>query len=179
MVSYLLKLNAASFVEDKTRLGGDFNIKALFEQEPGHAMFVFMDLDFVLCKDPRNESSFILCFEMTNDWSANTRYESDMMKILSKFKLDDSVEKIMINHLNDFLLLKKPLQDRFKESEKPDVLKIIQLNKKFPHFNLDWLKMINSQRFKKSQLTDDDEIWIKNPELIQNLLDLIVNMDKK
>lgn len=179
MIAYLQKLNGLPFIFKNTSTDDNFDIKTLFEQEPGHSINVFMDHIFLLCKNPINDSSDILCFRTTNDWGSSTRYESDMEYTLTKFNIQESLKKDMIKDLTVFLSLKERLQEKLKAAGRSEILKISQLNRRFHQFNLDWLKMINSQLLKKSQLTEEDEILIENPELIQNLLILISYLDTR
>ena len=59
----------------------------------------------------------------------------------------------------------------------PGIFTISTLNN-YTHNTFDWLVMINSQLTIESQLTDDSEIYIENPELILKLLELIKDTPK-
>lgn len=181
MISYLNELGGSPLVTNGTWDDESFDIRKLFYHSTDHATFLFLDHRFARCKDPRDEMNEIVCFKMNNGWRFNNKVENDTLDILKAFDslINDDVKKAAVKDFLDFLFIKKPLQDKLIQQAKPEVMKIDEMAIRFPNLDIDWLKVLNTQLMKTSQLSKDDEILIGNPKLMQELLEALGEINKR
>lgn len=184
IMSYLRQSGGSPLITNGHWNEKNFDIKTLFEQEPESSLWIFLDQFLSRCDDPRDNSNAsssteILCIKTDDTWRYLKREEQDSRDILKLFKLDDDVKERAFNDYNNFLMNKKPVQVELTGKKESEVLKIKDLKTKFPELNLNWLKIINNQLLRQSQVTEDDDILMGKPDLLRALLTLLVDMDKK
>lgn len=179
IISYLRQSGGSPLATNGKWNEKNFDVETLFEQEPESALWIFLDQFLSRCDDPRDNSTEILCFKADDKWRFIKREEQDSKDILKLFKLDDDVKEDAFNDYNNFLMKKQPVQVELTGKREMEVLKIKDLKKKFPELNLNWLKIINNQLLRQSQVTEDEEILLGKPDLMRALFALLVDMDKK
>jgi hypothetical protein len=179
MISYLLELGGSPILNNGTWDNERFDLQNLFYREPDHATFLFLDHKLLRCKDPRNTSSKVLCFRMNNGWKFGEKVENDTLDILKPLQLDSDVKVAAVKNFIEFLQIKRPLQNKFSKTGKAKIVQIKNLKEMFPNLDLDWLKIVNLQLMEHSQKSEDDEIMIENPELMQQLATVLTKLDKK
>lgn len=178
-MSYMRQSGGSPLITNGNWNEKNFDIKTLFEQEPESSLWIFLDQFLSRCNDPRDNSTEILCIKADDTWRYIKREEQDSRDILKLFKLDDDVKARAFNDYNNFLMKKKPVQVELSGKKETEVLKIKDLKTKFPELNLNWLKIINNQMLRQSQVTEEDDILMGKPDLLRALLTLLVDMDKK
>ena len=154
----------------------NFEIDTLFEAQTNHAMTLFFDHFLNRCKFENIEK---LCLKMKIFWRYNKEVKIDLPNILKPLKLPEEQKEQAVNDFLNFLLIKQPIQMEFRNLSAPEIIKIKDLNRKFPEVQLDWLNLVNKQLLSRSKVTEDDEILIENPKLLGELLKAFAKLDKK
>ncbi|KAG5667502.1 hypothetical protein PVAND_015481 [Polypedilum vanderplanki] len=176
-----------NFNEDELWTGGNFNINKFFEVEPYHALSLFFDYEIKRCDNDK------ICFKRSNLWNY---IEDDYFEVFYEFlrTLDDAfrmgpkMKKILINdvykpsvrRVQEFMKIRGIILDKHRNKGKTKII-IKSLQFKFSgKLEIDWLKIINSQLFEESKLTENDEIIIDGGiDLLEKLVKILIEMDKK
>lgn len=176
--SYLMKLGGAPLLTNGSWNDEAFNISTLFTSEPDLATKLCLGHHLMHCKDPRNASREILCFENDDTIVITETLVTDTMYVLKHLKLDSAAMEEGLATFVQFLILQRSLRVTF--SDYPfKVINIRDLKKAFPMIPMmDWLKVINSQLTSDSQVTGEEEILIRNFDKMKSFAKLMMLVDK-
>lgn len=175
VVTYLQR--RASFpLLNGTSTDHNFNIDEMFAVDPELAMKLFFDHKLAHCT---HDSREILCFQTSRDWIYEETRQSDALYAMNRLDLDRNLANETSKNLFDFLRDKQPAQEKFSANLTREILKIKNLKERFPKIELNWLKFINSLLLKSSIKTEDDEIMIESAELLLELSEAFVKLDKR
>lgn len=173
----------------------NFNVEMLFEKEIYEAVYLFLNHYISRCPHPDNKSQEIICLKNLNQ----TRFDGvqiyDVILMYKELKIDKKVIQSTYQKVNAFIsvrvrrilnslkLVISKEQILFQRNlsdidVNPTIFTISSLNN-YTHNTLNWLNIINSQLSAESQLTEDSEIFIKKPEVILKLLQLMKVTSKK
>lgn len=172
LISYLRTMGGSPLVTNGTWNVSNFDPKVWFDFEPNFATILFLQHHLNQCKDPRNQSREILCFQADRK-KYHGKLEQETLRVLKSLKLNQSAKEAATESAINFILRKKSIVGELENMAKFEVVKIKDLAAKFPKYNLNWLKIINDQLMKKSRQTGDDEILIENPEMMTQLFKLM------
>jgi hypothetical protein len=175
--------------EDKLWSGSSFNISKYFEHEPFIALNIFFNLEVGRCdgevclkqssktitkiKDDRK----IYLFEQFKE-ALRTLDDAFIMRPQMRQILADQVYRPAVERL---LKITFHLQDVLKGSDQSFRIRVRDMRDKLtPELQIDWMKVINSELFKESRLSEDDEIMVEGAIMeIQGLAKWLLETDKK
>lgn len=172
LISYLRAMGGSPLVTNGAWNVSNFNPKVWFDFEPNFATILFLQHHLNQCKDPRNQSQEILCFQ-ADQKKYHGKLEQEILKVLKSLKLNQSAKEAATESAINFILRKRSIVGELENIAKFEVVKIKDLAAKFPKYNLNWLKIINDQLMKKSRHTGDDEILFENPDMMTQLFKLM------
>lgn len=93
--------------------------------------------------------------------------------------LDNSRTAEALKNVEDFKALANQTVAKFANINSSEILKIGDLGRRFPSLKVNWTNLINSELLDRSRKTDDDEILIEKPELLDALFQNFASLDNK
>lgn len=172
LISYLRGMGGSPLVTSGTWNSSNLDPKVWFDFEPNFSTIFFLQHHLNQCKDPRNQSQEILCFQ-ADQKKYHGKLQQETLRVLKSLKLNQHAKEAATESVIDFITRKKSIVEELGNVAKFEVVKIKDLTAKFPKYNLNWLRIINDQLMKKSRQTGDDEILIENPEMMTQLFKLM------
>lgn len=183
ITTHLHEIEQSLFLTDATTDDEFFNIEKLFQSEPDHATWIFLDARLTRRNDPRNVSKEILCFEVEYFWTYEENFENDTLNILKSFNISRLQKEKIAKNFAHFLSIKLPKIFKLYQFADPtrdsSFWKIGDLKNKLTGFNLNWLKIINDQLMADSHVSESDEILVENIELMRQHLNALAELDKR
>lgn len=182
-----------------------FSFQRIVDYEPEHFLKFFFDMQLKRCKIPRQNSfklDEILCLDIFSYLSGfdlvgmayKAQFENiegfySMLEVMNdhyiaglhgKKELREKMFDPVIKKVEFYLESRKRIWNKFSE-ENMKVIKIRELQEisKNLNFNIDWLKLINLQLFDKYQVTQDDQILVKDLNLLKELIENLAKTPKR
>lgn len=155
-------------VEDETE---QLDVQKAIAFLPLMSVSLFLGRNVTFCN---NQSREMLCLQQDNFYTFRKLFEFNVItEKMKNLKIDSTYKDRIAKDFISYLKLKSTVQDHFKnKSSEPVILKIKEMYEKYPSKYLDWLQIINNQLLSESQRTLDDEVMIRNPELLTAVYDL-------
>lgn len=157
---------------------GRLDVKNAMAAYSLNSIWVFFDHFFSSCK---HESRNMLCLEQTDYLSIITEHQelSEILETLKSLKVDAEYKNRIAGDFVFHQEAKKAIQAEFNaKSNESVILTIKDLNEKYPSKHLDWLTMFNNLLLRDSQMTLDDIILIRNPQLLEKLHKLFESLEE-
>lgn len=148
----------------------------IFDSQPDHALRLFFD--DVLKRCQLNGIEF-LCFQMDTHWNYTNERSKDTMAALLPLNLNRVNKAEALENFNEFLEICNQIHEEFKALKAPEIIRVRNLQKRFPELSINWLSIFNNQLLKTSQVTENEEISIENPKLFSEILKALVSFKKR
>lgn len=171
-----------------------FSLQKLIENEAENFLKYFFDLQLMRCKNGKSEILCLETFEYISGFKTiPTAYKAafedtdqlySMLRIMNdyftagfygKIELDEKIFKPAMENFKEFLNSRRKILKSFKEF-KPQIIKIKELKN---IFNIDWLKLINLQLFEVYQVNEEEEILVKDVNMLGMLAKNLFEMPKR
>lgn len=105
--------------------------------------------------------------------------KKQLSAFLNPLDIDENVKAEAIDNFYEFIAIRESIYKNFKDSKSILTVKIKDMHTSLPQLKLDWLGIVNSKLLQRSQVTNEEEIFIENPELMGALLANMSRIDKK
>lgn len=172
-----MRLGGSPLLSNGSWENESFNISKLFTSEPDLATKLFLGHHLARCDDPRNISREILCFKGDTEFIKSDKLENDFTYILRFMHIDSNLVEKGVKSLIDFMQKQETVRNETKAVSL--VMTIEELKYKFAMIPINWLELINSQMLRDSQVTEKEEIFVENPETMENLATLLMHEDRR
>jgi hypothetical protein len=148
-----------------------FNSSLYFDIEPHHALNVFLDLAVGRCGDE-------VCLQRPKERFINFDVDFELAMFNELFESMEEAGDVRsaVEKKRFYLTYREFIKSEMVRDEN-ERIKVKDLKEKFPpHFEVDWLSVINSELFEESRLSEEDEILIAGGvEAMQNLVYFILS----
>lgn len=122
----------------------------------------------------------MICLKKNEGWRFSIdEFIKSRDNIINQLKLPDGMSKKIKKDMRDFLGMKEIQYKNKPVNWQCKIIKIKDLDQKFPGLNVDWFKMINLMLLKRSAVSEDEEIFVENLELMQQILTALMKLSNE
>lgn len=152
------------------------DVKNAMDSLSNLATRLFFNHFMTYCKNDLGDS---LCLKQDDYWTFKNNYKkAEILEALRSLHVDVNYKSRIATDFESYLMMKKSIQEKFRPNANESlILTIRKMYEKYASKHLDWLQMINNQLLNDSQRTLEDEIVIFNPQLLEGLHKLFVELE--
>ena len=172
IIQYIKSMGGAPFL-DSSWDEKNFHVEDLFAEETLRSLNYFLNHWIEQCPHPKNKTQEIVCLRYSIPYNVSNVDIADVIRVFKELKIDEKLVRSTYQEAIDFATS----QVRSEIVGNPSFFTISSFNN-YTNNTVNWLKIINSNLTMESQLAEDAEIFVENPELIVKLLDLIKRTPK-
>lgn len=177
VLAYFNSLGGSPLIANETWDATKFDVDTFLHLEAAALVFLTgqgMSRCELSSEDPEQDKRDVICLKKQPRLLSD---KTELTKILRRLNLEKSKQQTAIKDYEELIKIVSSVSVD-SDVDNPKLMRVKDLSDALPHIKINWLKYFNNQLFSTSQITEDEEVLVTNPESLNQTLLLLSTIDK-